>query len=62
MYDTHIDAYYDHNIKTVGPIGYERDGSSVYQATWGDYDLDCKVGYGSSPKEAKEELLQQLCD
>ena len=65
MFNTHVDAWYKHNIKVVGP---NRDAKfwgvsdMFYQATWGDYDLDCKVGYGSTPDEAASELLSQMED
>jgi len=63
-HNAHVDDYYHTKIKVVGPIYYPIGGigSEVmgYQATVGDYDLDCKCGYGSTPDDAKDDLLAQL--
>lgn len=57
-YDAHIQDYYWSKIKVVGPNGYLSDIS--YQATIGDYDLDCKAGYGYTVDEAKQELMEKM--
>lgn len=33
---------------------------SAWQATVGDYDLDCTVGHGKTPLDAIVDLLDQL--
>lgn len=54
-YNSHIEAWLLSRVKVVGPmVNYE------YQATIGDYDLDCTCGYGSNPEEARSELMAQL--
>lgn len=58
-YDSHIEAWLLSRIKVVGPC-YDGPGDMSYHATIGDYDLDCKCGYGSNPNEAKAELMAQL--
>ena len=62
-YNSHCDLYYHTKIKVVGPnheASYWGAKDMVYQATVGDYDLDCKCGYGSTPDDAKDDLLAQL--
>lgn len=56
--DAHIQDYYWSKIKVVGPNWYHHD--MAYQATIGDYDLDCKCGYGRTVEEAKQELMEKL--
>lgn len=36
------------------------DRNSAWQATVGDYDLDCTVGRGRTPLDAIVDLLDQL--
>jgi len=62
-YDSHIEAWLLSRIKVVGPnydARYWGAADLSYQASIGDYDLDCKVGYGYTPDEAKAELMAQL--
>jgi len=35
-------------------------GREAYHATFGDYDLGCKVGIGATPLEAIADLLDQV--
>ena len=61
-YNSHVDQFYHTKIKVVGP-NYDTAFWGVhmtYQATVGDYDLDCKIGYGVTPADAKDDLLAQL--
>lgn len=37
-------------------------GREAWQATIGDYDLDCTVGTGKTPLDAIVDLLDQLED
>lgn len=63
MYDSHIEAWLLSRVKVVGPnydARYWGTDDMSYQATIGDYDLDCTRGYGSNPEEAKSELMAQL--
>ena len=57
-HNAHIEAWYLSRIKVVGPNWY--GGDMAYQATIGDYDLDCKCGYGSVPEEAKADLMEKM--
>lgn len=57
--DMHVQEYYFNLIKVVGPNFYAPDDSK-YQATIGDYDLDCKCGYGYTVDEAKQELMARI--
>lgn len=58
-FNAHIEAYW--KAKKI-VVDYKWDGfpDMKYQATLGDYDLDCKVGYGRTADEAIEELLIAL--
>lgn len=58
--NAHIKEYYWSKIKVVGPNGYYNLDDYSYQATIGDYDLDCKCGYGYTPDEAKAELMEKM--
>lgn len=58
-YNDHVEAWLRSQIKVVGPNWYGLSDMS-YQATIGDYDLDCKCGYGYSPEEARNELMASL--
>jgi len=62
-HNSHIEVYYLQKIKVVGPDYYAQYWGAAdmsYQATIGDYDLDCTCGYGSNPDEASSELMAQL--
>lgn len=53
-HEHHVDAWLNQKIKVVETDAPVAD--SRYQATLGDYDLDCAVGYGRTADEAKEDL------
>lgn len=42
------------------PVAAYWDDNSAWQATVGDYDLDCTVGHGKTPLDAIVDLLDQL--
>ncbi len=65
MYDhnAHVEAWLLSQIKVVGPnhdAAFWGAPDMCYQATIGDYDLDCTVGFGHSPEEARDELMAQM--
>lgn len=45
-----IEVFYDKNAVFWGCL------DMVYQATYGGFDLDCKVGYGKTEEEAIQDL------
>ena len=57
----HVEAYWIATkiqvVKTDAPVD-----DMKYQATLGDYDLDCKIGYGHTAEQAIEDLLMALDD
>lgn len=58
-FNAHIEAYWKAK-KIVVIKANHPDINTMFEATLGDYDLDCKVGYGRTADEAIEELLIAL--
>lgn len=58
---SHLEAYWINCCIKLTKIAIDPDGCE-WQATLGDYDLDCKVGYGRTKDDAIEELLFALDD
>jgi hypothetical protein len=47
-------------VVTFDPVAAFWCADSAWQATVGDYDLDCTVGTGKTPLDAIVDLLDQI--
>lgn len=47
-------------VVVYDPVAAFWHAPSAWQATVGDYDLDCTVGHGRTPLDAIIDLLDQL--
>lgn len=59
-FNAHVEAYWVAKKIVVVETGGGWIVDQRYQATYGNYDLDCKVGYGATKDEAIEDLLIKM--